>query len=158
MLLAFSQCNTPETVPFDAEFTGTYTAFFADSIVCGPGSMHVIVDCTGKNELLGEFTTHFDFCADSLGYYPGSRMEAYIVAGCGDTLFISQAGQVLPGRLDDHPEYVVEYWRDPFEILGGTGKFEGATGSGMSDDYNSNQDQNSHHRWKGSITLVKQKG
>ena len=156
MLMAFS-CQGPETVPFEADFTGTYTAVYPDSIVCGPGSMHVIVDCTGKNELLGEFTTHFDFCADSLGYYPGKRMESYMVAGNGDTLFISCAGQVLPGRLDDHPEYVVEYWRDPFEILGGSGKFKDATGQGKTDDYNSSEDQNSHHHWKGTITLTKEK-
>jgi hypothetical protein len=156
MLLAFS-CQGPETLPFEADFTGTYTAVYPDSVGCGPGSMHVIVDCTGKNELLGSFTTHFDFCSDQEGYYPGARMEAYILAENGDTLHISCAGQVLPGKQEDHPEYVVSYWRDPFEILGGSGKFEGATGSGNTDDYNSNQDQNSHHSWKGSITLQKQK-
>lgn len=154
LLIVFS-CQGPENLPFEAEFTGTYTAFYPDSLVCGPGSMHVIVDCTGKNELLGAFTTHFDFCSDSLGYYPGPRMEACMVAESGDTIFIACAGQVLPGRLEDHPGHVTSYWRDPFEILGGTGKFEGATGSGLTDDYNSSEDQNSHHNWKGSITLVK---
>lgn len=154
MLLVFS-CKGPENQPFEADFTGTYTAVYPDSVLCGPGSMHIIVDFSGENELLGSFTGNFDFCADSLGYYPGPRMGAYLVAENGDTLLISCAGQVLQGRQDDHPEYVVSYWRDPFKILGGTGKFEGATGSGMTDDYNSNQDQNSHHRWKGTITLLK---
>lgn len=157
ILMTFS-CQGPETKSFDADFTGTYTAFYPDSLVCGPGSMRVIVDFKGKNELLGEFTGHFDFCSDGQGHYPGARMEAYMLAENKDTLYISCAGQVMEGRQDDHPEYVVSYWRDPFEILGGTGKFEGATGSGMTDDYNSNQDQNSHHSWKGSITLIKQKG
>lgn len=157
MLAAFS-CQGPETLRFDADFTGTYTSVYVDSLVCGPGFMRIIVDCTGENELLGEFTTHFDFCSDSLGYYPGKQMVAHMIAENGDTLFIKCAGQVLPGKQDDHPDYVVSYWRDPFEILGGTGKFEGATGSGMTDDYNSDQDQNSHHQWIGSITLVKQKG
>ena len=156
MLLTFS-CQGPETLPFAADFTGTYTAFYADSLECGPGFMRVIVDCTGKNELLGTFTTHIDFCSDEEGFYPGKRMEAYMLAENGDTLFVSCAGQVLPGKLDDHPDFVVSYWRDPFEILGGSGKFKGATGSGNTDDYNSNQDQNSHHSWKGSITLLKQK-
>jgi len=145
------------TLPFEADFTGTYTAIYPDSIICGPRYMHVLVDFTGKNKLLGAFTGNFDFCADSMGYYPGARMKAYMVAENGDTLFISGAGQVLPGRLEDHPEYVVEYWRDPFEILGGTGKYLGATGGGVTDDYNSSEDQNSHHHWKGSITLVKNK-
>ncbi|MBP1668794.1 MAG: hypothetical protein H6Q21_1160, partial [Bacteroidetes bacterium] len=47
------------------------------------------------------------------------------------------------------------YWRDPFEILGGTGKFKGATGKGTTDDYNSSEDPYSHHHWTGTITLLK---
>jgi len=156
ILMAFS-CQGPETLPFEADFTGTYTAVYPDSLLCGPGSQHVMVDFIGKNDLLGAFTGHFNFCADSMGHYPGPLMKAYIVAENGDSLFISCAGQVLPGRQDDHPDYVVSYWRDPFEILGGSGKFEGATGSGLTNDYNSKQDQNSHHQWKGSITLNKQR-
>ncbi len=57
--------------------------------------------------------------------------------------------------MEDHPDHVVSYWRDPYKILGGTGKFEGATGEGMTDDYNSSEDQNSHHHWKGTMTLLK---
>jgi len=45
----------------------------------------------------------------------------------------------------------------PFVILGGTGRFEGATGGGMTDDYNSSEDPYSHHQWVGKITLVKGK-
>ena len=159
MLLAFTNCQRTETVPFDAEFTGTYTAVYEDSVICGPSpSMRIIVDCSGKGTALGNFTTHFEFCADDQGYYPGKQMVAHMIADNGDTLFVSCAGQVLEGRQDDHPEHVVSYWRDPFKILGGTGKFKGATGEGMTDDYNSSEDQNSHHRWKGTITLVKEKG
>ena len=65
--------------------------------------------------------------------------------------------EVITGRLEDHPDYVVSYWRDPFEILGGTGRFEGAFGGGMTDDYNSSEDTNSHHHWKGTITMKKGK-
>ena len=163
MLLVCAQCTNTnsktETVPFEAEFTGTYTHMMPDSVRCGPGPwFHVIVDCKGSNDLLGDFTTHFDFCADAQGYYPGIEMIAYMIADNGDSLFITCIeGQVIEGKLDDHPDYVVEYWRDPFEILGGTGKFEGATGSGMTDDYNSVNDENSHHHWTGTITMAKQK-
>jgi hypothetical protein len=45
--------------------------------------------------------------------------------------------------------------KDPFKILGKTGRFKGASGSGMTDDYNSDLDPYSHHHWKGTITLVK---
>ena len=37
----------------------------------------------------------------------------------------------------------------------GMGRFEGATGSGTNDDYNSDLDPYSHHHWTGTITLVK---
>ena len=42
--------------------------------------------------------------------------------------------------------------------LGGTGRFDGATGGGMSDDYNlDDYPGNSFHHWVGTITLVKGK-
>ena len=157
VLMAFSQCKSPESVPFDAEFTGTYTAVYEDSLECGPGGLHVIVDCSGTGTPLGSFTTHFDFCSDPEGYYPGKQMIAYMIDSNGDSLYIKCAGQVLPGRQPDHPEYVTSYWRDPFEILGGSGKFKDATGGGRTDDYNSSEDENSHHHWEGTITLAKEK-
>ena len=156
ILLAFPRCSNTETQPFDAEFTGVYTSVVPDSVRCGPGLWaNVIVDCKGNAEVLGDFICHFDFCADGEGHYPGTGMTAYMVAECGDTLFIEGGGQVMEGRLEEHPDHVISYWRDPFKILGGTGKFEGATGSGMTDDYNSIKDENSHHHWVGTITLVK---
>ena len=78
-----------------------------------------------------------------------------MVFGKGDTLFVTCKGKVIGGKSPDHPEYVTSYWRDDFLILGGTGRFEGATGSGKTDDYNSSEDPYSHHRWKGTITLEK---
>ena len=158
MLVAFTNCQNTKTAPFDAVFTGIYTSVVQDSIKCGPGPwMYAIVDCTGEENTLGSFTTHFEFCSDNEGHYPGNQMTSYMVAECGDTLFVSCAGQVIEGREEDHPADVVSYWRDPFEILGGTGKFEGATGEGLTDDYNSSEDENSHHHWTGTITMVKGK-
>jgi hypothetical protein len=148
------------TVPFKADFLGNY-------IYAGPDIedltgleprgceyARVIVDFEGNGTHLGKFTGNFDFCAGPLGYGPS---VSYMMAANGDILYVSIEGQVIPGRLDDHPEYVISYWRDPFVILGGTGRFEGATGGGWSDDYNSSEDNNSHHYWEGTITLVKGK-
>ncbi len=147
------------TVPFKADFLGTY-------IHAGPDIeeltgleprceyARVIVDFEGNGTHLGKFTGNFDFCVGPFGYGPS---DSYMVAANGDILFVSIAGYVIEGREDDHPEYVVSYWRDPFVILGGTGRFEGATGSGMSDDYNSSLDDNSHHSWRGTITMKKGK-
>lgn len=145
------------TVPFEAEFIGDY-------IYVGPDDKdstglepkcdftRVIVDFKGSGTPLGNFTGNFDFCVGPDGY---GQTEAYMVTMKGDTLFVSISGNVIPGRLDDQPEYVTSYWQDPFEILGGTGRYEGATGSGISDDYNSSLDPNSHHSWSGTITMKK---
>jgi hypothetical protein len=141
------------TVPFKVEYLGTYQPF-GDRC-----DANVIVDGVGDGTHVGNSTVHFDFCilgvsADGDSTFYGGT-EAYIVADNGDTLFVSIEGAVVEPPLVDHPEYVVNYWRDPFEILGGTGRFEGATGGGWSDDYNSTEDAYSHHHWEGTITMIK---
>lgn len=78
----------------------------------------------------------------------------FMVDKSNDTLFISCEGRVIGGKMDEHPSFVTEYWKDDFEILGGTGKYAGATGKGKTDDYNSSEDPNSHHYWKGSISFI----
>jgi len=150
------------TVPFVVDYLGTY--------VYGPFGMptdkcpiNVFVTGEGTGTHVGNSTAYFDFCVNPVfegdvfvrGEYGDAY--AYIVAANGDTLFVSVEGAVLPGRLDDHPEEVVSYWRDPFVILGGTGRFEDASGDGMTDDYNSSEDNNSHHHWVGTITMKKGK-
>jgi hypothetical protein len=152
------------TVPFKSAFVGTYTyGKFGETNPNPKCPINVVVDGIGTGTHVGNSTVYFDFCVNPIfegenfirGEYGNSY--SYIVAANGDTLFVSSEGAVLPGRLDDHPEYVVSYWRDPFIISGGTGRFEGATGSGISDDYNSSEDDNSHHHWEGTITMVKGK-
>jgi hypothetical protein len=150
-----TRTNTKE-YPFDASFTGIYVSVAPDSARCGSLPwVQVINEGQGEDEHIGQFRHYFSFCAhiDS-GFYPGEQMIAYLVDHEGDSVFIACAGRVVEGRMEDHPEHVVSYWRDPFEILGGTGKFMGASGKGFTDDYNSRLDTNSHHNWKGTITLL----
>ena len=143
------------TVPFKADFIGTYMD--PSDVTCDlPQFIPANVDFEGTGTHLGKFTGNFRFCLDELLFYGPS--DSYMVAANGDILYVSIQGQVIGGREDDHPEYVTSYWRDPFVILGGTGRFEGATGEGMSDDYNSSEDPNSHHNWTGTITMVKGQG
>jgi hypothetical protein len=148
------------TMPFDADFLGTYIYAGPDiepDIVDQTGLeprgcefARVIVDFEGNETHLGNFIGNFDFCAGPDGYGPSI---SYMEFENGDILYVSIEGQVIPGRTDDHPDYVISYWQDPFVILGGTGRFEGATGGGWSDDYNSSEDPNSHHQWEGTITF-----
>ncbi|QIA07613.1 hypothetical protein [Draconibacterium halophilum] len=145
------------TVPFKVHYLGTY---MPPGDKC-PGTTNVIVHGVGEGTHVGVSTIHFDFCilgatasGDSIFY---GNTDAYIIADNGDSLFVSIEGAVVSPPLDDHPDYVVNYWRDEFVILGGSGRFAGATGGGWSDDYNSTEDNNSHHYWEGTITMLKGK-
>ncbi|MBW8331415.1 MAG: hypothetical protein K0M40_05290 [Prolixibacteraceae bacterium] len=160
------------TVPFKADFVGTYMAGTGPNSECGecptdedgnpigPECWGMVYnDGEGTATHLGKITSHMEFCCEFIsGIYPGNYMKAWFVAANGDKLFVACSGQVLNGRLDYHPEDVNSYFKDPFEIIGGTGKFEGATGSGWTDDYNRDSyPANSFHHWTGTITMVKGK-
>lgn len=140
---------------FIVEFTGEYK-----NVIEGPESgcedpynCLVVVEFKGTGSI-GDFSGTFNFCAcGPEGEY--GPTDSYMINTSGDTLIVSCSGKVVPGKLVDHPEHVTSYWKDPFKILGGTGKFEGATGKGMTNDYNSSLDPNSHHNWEGEITLLK---
>jgi len=155
------------TVPFKADFVGTYMYAGPESS-CGEWDPEagllwgmVINEGTGTGTHLGKFTSYFEFCCEFIsGIYPGptGHIAAYFTAANGDILYVSCAGQVLNGRLDYHPADVNSYFKDPFLIVGGTGRFEGATGSGYTDDYNRDSyPDNSFHHWSGTITMVRGK-
>ncbi|WP_372650129.1 hypothetical protein [Draconibacterium sp.] len=156
------------TLPFKADFVNTYLEQTGPDPVCGEWNpaegqfwMMVYGEGGGNATHLGKFTHHFEFCCDwATGIYPGPSdyIKAWFVAANGDSLFLHVEGQVMDGRLDHHPEDVNSYFVDPWEITGGTGMFEGASGHGMTDDYNRDSyPENSFHHWTGEITLVKGK-
>ena len=162
------------TVPFKVEYTGEYLFQGINPDACGASFVdpdadpedlvpivNVVVEGWGQGTHVGNSTIHFDFCGvpgpDGFQYGDPYPVDAYIVAANGDMLYLTVSGLVIPGRTEDHPEYVTSYWRDPFQILGGTGRFEDATGEGYTDDYNSNLDPYSHHDWDGTITMKKGK-
>ena len=146
-------------VPFTAEALGEYIYAGPDTLpdakCVEPLSVwRAIVDGKGTGTPVGNFTVHFDFCGDAESHY--GNCYAYIVAENGDTLFLDTSGQVLDGRLDEHPDFVTSYWKDTIRITGGTGKYLGAAGTLLSDDYNSSEDLYSHHHWTGTLTLVEE--
>jgi hypothetical protein len=150
------------TVPFNVHYLGNYVSMDPDARCGDPPYYRIIVEGPGNGTHVGKSIIHFDFCCNiDNGVYGNDKPSIegkffeYIVAANGDLLYISVAGKVIEGRLPYMPSYVIEYWKDPFEILGGTGRFKGATGSGMTDDYNSSLDSYSHHHWVGTITMVK---
>jgi hypothetical protein len=140
------------TVPFKAEFAAHYTATHEDVDRCGklPWIRH-IVDGTGTEPNLGEFTVHMDFCSFSgTGIY-SDVVDSYFVFEV-DSLFINTWGKTGPPDEND-PPYYTNKWNDPFEFTGGTGRFEGASGGGMTHCYNSTEDDLSHHNWEGTLTM-----
>lgn len=149
-----------ETIPFTSKATGEYIYVGPDTLADAKctgdlSAWRAIVKGTGSGDPIGDFSVHFDFCGDTLGNY--GNAYSFMLTEEGDSIFFNVAGQVIQGRAEDHPEFVTSYWRDSFEITSGTGKYAGVTGKLVSDDYNSSEDPNSHHSWKGNITLVKKK-
>lgn len=145
------------TMPFVANFTGEYASIgHCDACGVTPPYYLVVNEGAGFSNCMGSIKHHFEFCSNAAkGFYPQGYIKAYFTAANGDTLHVVISGRVIQGRSYGHPPFVKSYWRDPFTIIGGTGRFEGARGSGFSDDFNSSLDPNSHHRWRGTITVVR---
>ena len=144
------------TVPFAANFI-THNSLFDDA-VCGPPPVYrILAEGPASEGLLGRMTFSIEFCRnfENGAYYNG---VGHFVAANGDELYFVSGGKVLPADKND-PPYYLEKWNDPFTFTGGTGRFEGATGGGMTQCYNSNIscDNVSHHCWEGTLTLVKGK-
>jgi hypothetical protein len=157
---ALKSAKTSVTMGFNIVFTGTYDFADLDPIcVCDDVPMVRIINTgEGTGSHFGKLTHYFDFCVGVGSSYPNCHMVAYFEDENGDRLFVEVAGWVLGGRVPGMPNFATSYFKDPFEIIGGTGRFEDATGSGITNDYNSSKDPYSHHHWTGKITMVKGKG
>lgn len=162
LIMGCNNSKSPDmvTVPFNVDALGTYKYAGPDTFpnpkcTGDLSAWRAIVEATGTGEPMGDLTINFDFCGDTLGNY--GNIDAYMIAENGDTLFIDGSGQVIQGRLSDHQEFVISYWRDTLEITGGTGIYKGAKGTAVTDDYNSSEDSNSHHYWTGTITMMEEK-
>ena len=170
----FFENETPElkkaqvevTMPFEANLLGEITKidFEAHECIDEGYAVRAIVECNGNATHMGKVSLTFNFCS---GGAPDPEVEGsiYTFAGCqvdliaanGDVLYLYyNDGVAIGGRTEEHPEHVSEYWRTPIAVLGGTGKFEGASGELSSDDYVTTDDV-THHRFYGEITLLKSK-
>ncbi len=98
-----------------------------------------------NNVATGEYGDHDFFDeegrASSFGYFQTEN---------GDRLNIAPlVGQITPSTKEGYDLM----FQDPFEIEGGTGRFEGATGSGMTDSFVSLQTGRTDHVWTGTLVL-----
>ncbi|WP_346862408.1 hypothetical protein [uncultured Draconibacterium sp.] len=82
---------------------------------------------------LGEMTTYMTFCVeDATSMYALTEL-GYFVAANGDTLFVDiPVGQVLPGS---EKEGYVAHFNDTMYFMGGTGRFEGASGMAVTNAF-----------------------
>lgn len=154
------------TVPFEAHMLGTPILIDYENSECAQqgNPVHVIAEAEGTATHMGKVHVTFDFCAGGqdpdievphMTVGPGSYV---LTAANGDELFLhTEGGAVIFGRTDEHPDDVIDYWRYPYIITGGTGKFQGASGEIYSDDYDTSLNDQSVHNWTGEITLVKGK-
>jgi len=140
------------TIPFEGEYLGIFAPGGENITKCCDGFTHTVIDGTGTTSCLGSSIMHFNFCSGGVDH---GQACSYIVYSNGDSLYVCSPGEFTLGKLPEQPAYVTSYWRSQFVIRGGTGRFKGASGGGMTDDYISSQDPFSHHRWTGTIMLLK---
>ena len=147
------------TVPFYTEFDATYEPLEINPEYCGQERpLHVRANGSGTATHLGKFTVHFDFCAGDAGFnFPGNPVGAFVAAN-GDELIVSTWGKMGPPDENDPPN-ILNRGEFPFIFVGGTGRFEGATGEGIYSLYNylENDALIGHGTWKGDLILIKGK-
>lgn len=114
----------------------------------------------GEATHLGRFSVRITFCMDatdvlddgqltegeSLPYDNGSGV---FVAANGDELHFEISGAVLPS---DHPDFDFEF-QDAFRFTGGTGRFEAASGEGMTDSFVDQAAGRTHHDWSATLSV-----
>ena len=161
---ALGRTNGAVTVPFEASFFTDLVSLAPDPS-CGAPMLLNTQQGFGEATHLGRFSVLITFCVDPSDLLddgqlsPGESLPyengvGTLVAANGDELFITIAGAVLPS---DHPDFDFEF-SDPFQIVGGTGRFDGAAGGGVTNSLVDFQSQPSRtvHDWSG--TLVVQRG
>lgn len=145
------------TIPFKAKFFTEEVSLVLDD--CGPGIALNTQEGMGNATHLGQLTTRMVFCFNlnpgpDFGAYdfkPGSE-NGHFVAANGDELWISVTGGQVIFDPNLGPKYAA-YFQDPFVFLGGTGRFEGATGGGQINSLVRADLIRTDHEWTGELTL-----
>ncbi len=143
----------------------TFSTFGGIVGTCGDSDFPFLnvqdTDEPGIASHLGRFTSHMEFCVLPVfdENYPGDITKATIyygdisgslVAANGDEIFldIEGTGVITPTT---RPGYVFEF-KDKILIVGGTGRFQGASGYMWTDSYNDGMDR-TDHVWTGMIKI-----
>ena len=112
----------------------------------------------GNGTHLGKFDIVISFCGnDGFDYKNG---EGTFTAANGDELYVLIPSEGVIGHILPivHPKYEL-FFETPFELNGGTGRFEGVTGNGITESYvdlfddegNFILEHQTDHVWTGTI-------
>ena len=130
-----------QVIPFEGSFFTTPEGNPRPDKRCSPPALLDTQSGNGKAKYLGPLQFHSTFCIDLSDILPPLGGDGKLTAGealpfygsettftfaNGDKLYARGNDAVLPS---DNPEYNAEF-SNPFVIIGGTGRFEGAQGGG----------------------------
>jgi len=149
------ECPVPEseyeTMDFNADFYTDLFSLAEDSINCSSPRTFLNVQVgSGFETTVSNFNVRITFCVD-VTTFEYDEVSGIMTAENGDKLYLDGGGQVVPTTKEG---YDLEF-KDPFTIIGGTGKFAGATGGGMTESYVNMTTGRTDHLWTGTITLKK---
>ena len=122
------------SVPFKADFSVWDKSDYTDPSCGGYPVFVASMEGGGNTSHLGKMTVSMSFCVDiTTGYYYDT--VGTFVAANGDKLFIEiPEGQIIPNDEDNSSYYQTKF-NDKMYFIGGTGRFEGASGEAMSNAY-----------------------
>lgn len=122
------------TLPFKSSFSVWDHSDYTNNECGGFPVFFVTMEGYGTATHLGQLTTTFTFCCNvETGEYYNTIGK--LVAANGDILFIEiPHGNIIPNE-GDNSDYYQTRFNDPMIITGGTGRFEGATGSLMTNAF-----------------------
>jgi hypothetical protein len=122
------------TVPFKANFSVWDRSDYTNNSCGGNHSVFLIMKGSGPATHLGKMTTTMTFCCNTqTGYYYNTTGN--FIAENGDQLFFEiPEGQIIPNK-NDNSYYYQKRFNDRMIFMGGTGKFEGATGEALTNAY-----------------------
>jgi hypothetical protein len=125
--------NAPEviTIPFKAEFAAKFTTINPNPMTCcGVG--------TGIGTCFKELKCNIIRCSNPLSGECQFTNDSYLSDKNGDKLFFSASARMLTPGTED-PLFYVQKWATEYVLNGGTGRFEGAIGTGKWNGYTTNR-------------------
>ena len=122
------------TRPFNAHSTGTIAIVYGEGNACYPDFPQIQFIGSGNGTHIGNSADEFYVCLNAQGGLSGP-FTGTLTAANGDEIYFSQSDMSVFIFVDEYGNVTGE-----FDIIGGTGRFEGATGhintSGVDDFVN----------------------